>query len=410
MLLRRGLFVWMLLSTLIASAATAKAGEPAVSEFTGSAEAGMGTATFRLGYYNNDDNGDGNPFLDEELTIIEPIVIADFNVTDRLAVWFQYSYDHVSSASIDRLSKFPNQSGASGDNYNGFDVGARFEIDEAQRVGGFVNWSSEYDYSSVGFGGDYARDLAEKNTTLKFSANAYFDKIDVIRFNGLQPGKDDRTSVTTTASWYQVFGPRLHADMGATFSIQNGFLETAYNAVVVEDPDDPRNDNLDNRARGIEFTEELPGTRLRGSLFGKARYSLVPGTALELGGRLYQDSWGIFGLTVEPRVRHQLIDSLGLRVGYRFYLQTAADDFKSHFTSLPAKRTQDSDLAKFNAHGINAGLLWQPFETLSFDVTAGYTFRDDGIDQLMLSAGVRKSFDTRPLGRFIWDSISGLRE
>lgn len=410
MLLRRCLSPFVLLSVLVAFASVGRTDDSPEAEFTGSAEAGTGTATFRFGYYDNEDSGDGNPFLDEELTVLEPIGIIDYNVTDRFAVWAQYSYDYVSSASIDRLSKFRNQSGASGDNYTGVDVGARFEIDEAQRVGGFFNWSKEYDYSSIGFGGDYARDLAEKNTTLKFAANAYFDSIDVILFNGREPGNDKRTSVTMSASWYQIFGPRIHANMGSTFSIQKGYLETAYNAVVVEDPDDDPNDNLDNRARGTEFTEELPDTRLRGSLFGTARYSLVPGTALEFAGRLYQDSWGIFGFTAEPRVRHQILDNLGLRLGYRFYVQTAADDFDAHFTSLPSKRTQDSDLADFNSHGINGGLLWYPFETLSLDLTAGYTFRDDGIDQLVLSAAIRKSFDARPLGRFLWDLVDDFRK
>jgi len=396
----------LVVSSLTASfTALGESADAPEASFTGSAEAGTGPAEFRIGYYDNSDSGDGNPFVDEELTVIEPIFIVDYNITDRLAAWGQFSYDHVSSASIERLSDRDNQSGASGDNYVGFDFGARYELDEDRRVGGFFTTSSEYDYSSYGLGGDYAQDFANKDATVKISVNGYYDEVDVIRFNGKEEGTDDRISISTTLSWYQILNPRTHAEMGGTFGFQHGFLETAYNAVVIEDPTDPPNRYLDNRARGTEITEELPSARLRWSLFGRTRYSLVPGTALEMGGRLYIDSWGILSVTVEPRVNHWLTDAIGLRLSYRYYTQTAADDFEDHFTEISTRRTQDSDLAGFDSHGLYGSALWRPFETLSLDVTAGYTFRDDGIDQLMLSFGIRKSFDTRWLSKY-WDRMS----
>ena len=61
-------------------------------------EAGTGSYEFRLSYYDNDDNGDGNPFLDESLSVIEPVVYFDLNVTDTFKVWSQLSVDVVSSA------------------------------------------------------------------------------------------------------------------------------------------------------------------------------------------------------------------------------------------------------------------------------------------------------------------------
>ncbi len=361
--------------------------------FTGSAEAGTGSAAFRLGYYDNDDNGDGNPFVDEALTVIEPIVLVDFNITDRLSVFSKFSHDWVSSASIERLSEYSNQSGASTDSYYGLDLGAGYELDEDNRVGGFVSGSVEYDYRSIGFGGDYARDFAQKNATVKGAVNAYIDRVDVIRFDGSEPGSEDRISFSTSLGWYQILNRRTHAETGAIFSYQEGFLETAYNPVMIQDS---QGNIVD------EIGEKLPDTRLRGSLFGRARYSLVPGTALELGGRLYLDSWGIFGVTVEPSVHHWIGESIGFDLGYRFYTQTAADDFDDHFTSRKSHRTQDSDLADFDAHGIHGTVIWQPLETLGLDLDVGYTFREDGIDQLALSIGIRKSFDTRPLRSMIW--------
>ena len=61
--------------------------------------------------------------------------------------------------------------------------------------------STEYDYTSFGFGGSASLDLFEKNTTLSIGVNTYIDQVDIIRWNGSQAeGTDDRLSVTT-ASW-----------------------------------------------------------------------------------------------------------------------------------------------------------------------------------------------------------------
>ena len=60
-------------------------------DFTTSEEAGgsrHGFIGFRTSVYHNDDDGDdGNPFLDEKLTVIEPVIIFDYNVSDKTAFW-----------------------------------------------------------------------------------------------------------------------------------------------------------------------------------------------------------------------------------------------------------------------------------------------------------------------------------
>jgi len=77
---------------------------------------GSGSVTLQLGYYDRDDSqGSGNPFLDESLTVIEPVVLFTYNVSEDTTWFGKASYDWVSSASIERLSNFPTQSGASGD-------------------------------------------------------------------------------------------------------------------------------------------------------------------------------------------------------------------------------------------------------------------------------------------------------
>lgn len=363
-----------------------------------SAEAGHGSVTFGLNYYQNSDNGDGNPFLDETLMDIEPVIIFDYNVTDRFSINGDISYDYVSSASIDRLEDLGHQSGATGDFYYGASLGGAYKLRPDLRIGGNLSFSTEYDYESIGLSGFVARDLNNKNTTLKLNLNAFQDTIDIIRWDGIQnEGTDDRTTLSLTGNWYQIITPSTHSELGISATHQAGFLETAYNFAVIEDPDGPsfrRRWGLDQEGRGEVVREELPDTRTRGSIFGRVRTSLSPSTAVELGGRLYSDSWGISSVTIEPRLYQWLIkDSLSARLRYRFYVQTAADDYSEHFNLVtPEFRTQDSDLGDFTANGAGIKFSWHVSETLRFDVSGDYILRSDGIDQVLGAVGFNWSF------------------
>ena len=68
--------------------------------FSGTGQAGTGSVGVRVGYYSNGDSDDGNPYLDETSSVVEAIFIADYDVSDRLSTWGQFSFDIVSSASI----------------------------------------------------------------------------------------------------------------------------------------------------------------------------------------------------------------------------------------------------------------------------------------------------------------------
>ena len=356
--------------------------------------AGTGSASFRFSLYHNDDSGEGNPFLDEESTVYEAILVLDYNVTDRLAMHTQLAYDYVSAASIERLSNYPEQSGASRDDYYGAKLGAVYEVTDDLRIGGRIGGSTEYDYRSVSVGGDVAMDLASKDTTLKWSLDAFRDTLKVIRFDGKSDGDDERFSVASSFVWYQILTRTLHGEVGTTLSYQDGFLETPYNAAVIEDPGLPRNPALENRARGYEITEELPGTRLRHAVFGRVRaYVVPPRIALEMGGRLYWDTWGIYSVAAEPRLYAWLVARvLRARLRYRFYIQTPSRHWDDHFTEEDRYRTQDSDLGDFYSNTLGASLTWRFAENMAVDLGGDYVLRSDGIDQILGTIGWRWDF------------------
>jgi hypothetical protein len=367
------------------------------------ARPGHGSVEARVGYYHNDDSDESNPFLDEEETVIEPVLVFSYDATERLSFDATVSYDYVSSASIDRLSNFPDQSGASGDYYYGLDLGARFRATDDFRLGVTGGASFEYDYRSFRLGATAAWDLFEKNTTLQLGVNTFLDSVDVIRWNGAEDeGDEGRTTVSITAAWYQVLAPTVHMDLGYTFTHQDGFLETAYNSVVLEDASYAPNPLLENQARGIEVAEELPDTRIRHALYGEVRKYFDTGTAIGVGGRSYADSWGIFSQAVELRVYQWLVkDVLRVRARYRFYIQSAADDYDEHFVVPPGAtaafvatqdRTQDSDLGAFSSHTVGLRVDWQVVAAHHLDLSVDYVLRSDGLDQVLFGFGWRWEF------------------
>lgn len=382
---------------LAASAAPALAQDEGTTGSVISPDPEPGTKSLwaQIGFYDHADDGDGNPFLDEALTVIEPVLIWDHQVSEDWGYALTFSYDNVSSASIERLSKFPEQSGASGDYYFGLDYASRHRLDSDRRFSWNVGGSVEYDYKSLGGGLAYETENRTYGSTTSWSLQSYYDIVDVIRFDGSDDeGQDSRLSVTGGWSYDRPLSPKWIASLKTIVAFQSGFLETPYNAVVLEDPGLPPNPNLDNMARGIEVTEELPDTRVRGSVKLTGRRWVGEGRSVELGGRVYADDWGIFAVSAEPRFQMQLGERARMRLRYRYYVQTEADYFSDSFAGTvpgdaPKYRTQDSDLGAFDAHtfGIRFDLLSAGLPRVTLDLN--YTIREDGLDHVYALLGYR---------------------
>lgn len=347
----------------------------------------------RLGYFDQSDSSDGNPFLDESLTVIEPVVVFDWDVSKDLGYTIKAAYDNVSSASIERLSKYPDQSGASGDFWYGLEFGMRHRVDDEWRVGWHAGASAEYDYRSLKAGGEVTWTPNDgRDARVTSSLDVFLDDIDVIRFNGVEEGSDNRISVASTTQWHQIITPTLHALSGITLAYQTGFLETAYNGVVIEDGATPPFP-FDNDALGTEITEQLPDVRTRLAIFGRLRQQIVEGTAVELGGRVYGDDWGIASFTLEPRLYQVLVhDRLLLRLRYRYYSQTAADDYVVSLAGgaeIPEFRTSDSELGEYDAQSVGAKLVWFRRGRWELDLGVDRVSRSDGLDSTLGSLGYK---------------------
>lgn len=344
-------------------------------------------------YYRNDpaDGGSaGNPFLDEDLIVVEPAFLFSHQVDADFGYTVSTFYDRVSSASIQKiadLSRYPNsqQSGASGDFYAGADAAFRYQRTEELELGWHAGAAGEFDYRSIGLGGNLAREFDKGNVRLTFDLDGYFDWIDIIRFDGSEDGNDNRNTLSATATAYRVLTPKMHGVVGVTQTEQSGFLSTPYNSILAQIPGgSPSGEPF------FEDFEVLPDARSRTALFGRIRRNLFAGTSLELGGRAYSDNWGVNAWSLEPRLYQTVVeDRLLLRLRWRHYTQNAADAWAQTFVYglVPTYHTQDADLGPFDSTTLGLKLVWQYTDTTTFDLSLDRIARSDDLDHHMLSFG-----------------------
>lgn len=353
-------------------------------EVGGKEKVGLQSLEFRLGIYEKDDPGTGltagNPFLDEDLTVVQPAVILNWGLSERSAVSVNVAYDWVSSASIKRLGDldtFPSsqQSGASGDFYVGVDTAYRYHVSDTMQVGTHFDVSKEYDYLSLGLGGNVNWRSADGNVVQSVAVNGYFDSLDIIRFNGLEEDGDTRKSLSLTYLWDGVLSGSSQAQFGTTLSTQSGFLSTPYNSVFLE-----------SGGGTTEVFEALPDSRLRTSVFGSYRHWVGKGMAAELASRFYNDDWGLTGISLEPRWYQMVSENLLARVRYRYYDQSASD-YSGRFTVAEEFMTQDSDLDKLSSHTLGLRLIGYQDGQQGWDAGVDYVMRSDDLDHIFASFG-----------------------
>ena len=354
----------------------------------------------RTGYYDQTDGG-GDETLEEDQTIIEPVIVLRYQATESLGLTAEFSYDNVSAASIERLSETHGQSGASGDNY----MSAKFGFDYAwgeSDLAVTLSGSNEYDYTSIGLSTTYGHWLMDRQSHITLSLGSFFDSVEVIRYDGDEEGSDTRTTLSLGFGFEHTLTPTITTSLGYTFTHQSGFLETALNRVLVSTPgatpiNPPGTTSEYLNFQGIEIAEELPDARIRHALYGRLDkyldWSEAPDTAIGLGWRVYSDSWGITAFSVEPSLRQWIVDErLRFELRYRYYSQSAADDYTDVLTSVETYRTADSDLGDYAAHTIGTTLFWQVSERSSLELSLDSMTRNDGLDAVWGSFAWRLNF------------------
>ncbi|MGD9928626.1 MAG: DUF3570 domain-containing protein [Mangrovibacterium sp.] len=319
--------------------------------------------------------------------------------------------------------------------------------------GSHLSFSNEYDYSSIGFGGNLARLFNEKNTELSlkgqvyldawrpiyptelheydrygnnFLNSGYFEGVPVrdetgaestgykpIKFNPVS-GKN-RNSYSFSLSFSQILSKKLQASVFLDMVYQEGLLATPYHRIYFADrpnyyigtasyiPDytTPKNTGVYRLADDIE---RLPDTRVKVPVGARINYYINETLKLRTYYRYYFDDWGINSHTASLEIPVKLSQSLSIIPTYRFYTQTAADYFAPFETHLSTEEfyTSDYDLSDFHSNQYGIGLSYTDIFTnlkifklgmKNLDVRYNHYNRSDGLKANIISFGVKFILD-----------------
>ncbi|WP_428742066.1 DUF3570 domain-containing protein [Tenacibaculum sp.] len=288
--------------------------------------------------------------------------------------------------------------------------------------------SSEFDYSSIGFGGSYTRLFNEKNTELSISANIYLDTWKTIYPYELRPfsaGGDgindglfvqygvtnyspifnefsskNRNSYSFGLGFSQILHKNVQGSLAFDLIKQNGLLATPFQRVYFSDIADSFIQNF----QLADANEKLPNNRLKIAMGGRLNWYLNELLTVRTFYRYYFDDWGINSHTASIEIPIKITDKFTLYPSYRFYNQTAADYFAAYEKHLSTNKfyTSDYDLSEYSSNQFGFGAsytdifskahIWK-FGLKSIDVKFYKYDRNTTFNSSLITAGFKFIMD-----------------
>lgn len=358
-----------------------------------------------LNFYEQSDGG-GNPNLKEEVTILQPMLLLATKLSEDWNASLMLQGDAIIGRSGSGASgsaaagTAPAGGGGEDEEPRDGERDGNLEISEVQYTGVFtlgrrlspygavnggVSLGNEDDYRSFGLHGRWTQDTLDHNNTFLLRLSMYLDRLDVVTFDGADLGEDRRRTFSPGIGYTRILDGRTLVSFGYDLTFQTGFLSTAKNSVS---------------AAGTEVPEALPDRRLRHSLTARGRHLLADPLSLEPELGVYVDDWGARGVAAALYLHWEPSPgAVILRPGLRWYSQTEVDDFVDPgASSLPALRTQDSDLGTFTTRtlSLKATFLKSWLFGDELDLMADVADRSDGIRWFSVTIGFTWGGRPRP--------------
>ena len=274
--------------------------------------------------------------------------------------------------------------------------------------------SSEYDYTSLGFGGGYTRQFNRQNTALSVNAKIYFDTWNPQYPIELRSGFFDtrttgsglyapifepftevkRNTYAISLSATQVLGKRWQGAVFVDAIMQNGLLGTPFQRVYFSDTEDFFIEDF----QLADDIERLPDSRTKLPVGARLNYYLNDRFVLRSYYRFYFDDWGIKAHTASLEVPIKLSNTFSLSPNYRLYTQSASDYFYPAEQALSTLKfyTSDYDLSAYRAHQFGLGLRYTDIFTstkiLNFGIKnvnlrMNHYSRSNGLNAFIVSLG-----------------------
>ncbi|HZS40549.1 MAG TPA: DUF3570 domain-containing protein [Polyangia bacterium] len=282
----------------------------------------------------------------DHTTVVSPLAAISRDAWKGGTLNASYVADVVSSASIDVISNATKQMN---DFRSEITAGLSQKLRMTTLSGSYI-YSTENDYNSHNVDVGVSQDLFDRNSTL---ALGYTVSVNGVGRTGDQSFHRSLLVNGVGASWTQVLNKATIAQASFTFSYSNGYQASPYRFVRIETPD--------LSAIAFKVPETDPQDRFRYAFVIGGNRHLFSDTSLQADYRLYFDSWGIVSHTIQLRYFVTFKD-VTLRLRERFYYQSGANFFKSHYTTdqpLPAYVTADRELSTFWSNVIGAKISWR---------------------------------------------------
>jgi hypothetical protein len=270
----------------------------------------------------------GNYWRDRNTRVIQPEAQINKELPSGTMLGAHYLLDAITSASVaagvqsdQPFTELRNEFGAS--------LGQR--LGDRAQISASYSYSSESDYWAQLFTVNGAVDLFQRNTTLALTLAYGHDNVGQRMGPTAFSMLGSLDSVRVIAGWTQVITPTFLAnftfDSGVVGfgSKDNGFQANPYRTVLLG---------------GSPSRESVPFQRIRLAWALALHWvvplksTITPWVAFRPSYRIYWDDWGIVSSTPELRTFIP-IGPTELRVGGRYYTQTAASFWREQF-GLPA--------------------------------------------------------------------------
>jgi hypothetical protein len=284
-------------------------------------------------------------YVDNDHTqVVSPLVRAQADVTPTLNVSAGYVADIVTSASVDIVTQ------ASKTTIHDVRHQGSFGLTSTQGDwtlrGGYI-YSTENDYASHNLAAGIERRLFENNTTV---AVGYARSLDDVGRAGDRNFHRDLTVDELALTLTQNLTPSVALQVGYTFGAAEGYQASPYRFVPV----------IAQGGQRMGWVPETdPDERLRHAGVVGINLHVFEDSSLQLDYRLYRDTWDITSHTVQLRFLTNLTSTLELRLRNRFYTQSGAVFYSSHYGDFERYMTVDRELSPFWSELFGGKLGWR---------------------------------------------------
>lgn len=276
-----------------------------------------------------------------------------------------------------------------------------------------INFATEFDYTSFGFGSSYNWLFNQKDTEIGIKGNIYLDTwnprypteldsyleanknlnngffsgVDILNQNGNSIDKNgpvvwsplnttlvnnkSRNTYSFSLNFSQIINKNAQISFFLDLIQQDGWLSSPMQRVYFGDR---ANYYIGNAASIPNYTsstnkdvfqladdiERLPSSRFKTPIGMRFNYYINERLVLRTYYRYYTDDWGVSSHTAQIELPIKVSDMFTLYPSYRYYTQTAADYFAPYEQALSTQEfyTSDYDLSGFDANQYGFGIKY----------------------------------------------------